>query len=377
MGSQGNRHDEARNSVLARATMAAMAAVTTWRETGREGRSGDLDAPHPPRAAEDAMPADPSVYDREPDRALGRRAGSPFAIPRKGWWAVARRVYDQIGEDRVMAVAAGVTFYAILALFPALTATVAIYGLFADRATMLADIDALSNVVPPEALSLIRSQLEKLVGSDSGALGLASLFGIVLAIWSANGGMKAMIQALNVAYGEREGRSFIWLNVFGLGMTVSGIAIACTLILAAAVLPAVVHLLPSAPGVDTLVLFARWPLMCLVMFTVLMLLYRFGPSRRAPRMVWVMPGAILGAVLLLGVSAAFSFYTTHFASYSATYGSVGAVVVLMMWIWLSTISVLMGAELNAEAERQTALDSTKGPPKNLGKRNARVADSVA
>ncbi|MEO1951384.1 YihY/virulence factor BrkB family protein [Thioclava sp.] len=374
---QGPRDDApSRRDRLVQAGLLGFGFYLMWRRY-QDDRQAAIHGPTEGRSARHVPATRTDRYDRPADRALGRQAESPFEIPRAGWKAIAKRAYGQIDEDRVLAVAAGVTFYALLALFPALTATVSIYGIFADRQTMLQDLDALKNVIPPEALTLIRNQLEQLIGSSSNALGLASIFGVLLALWSANGGAKAMIGALNVAYGEKERRSFVQLNAFGLGMTITGIVMVCALILVAAVLPVMLDYIPMGGALDAVLRWGRWPVMALVLVGMLMLLYRYAPARNAPRWIWVVPGAIAASILLLIVSAGFSFYTSNFANYSSTYGSIGAVVVLMMWIWLSTTAVLLGAEINSEAEHQTAQDSTIGDPRPLGARNAVVADAVA
>ncbi|WP_406720891.1 YihY/virulence factor BrkB family protein [Thioclava litoralis] len=336
----------------------------------------DRSKPQPGRRASDP-PEDAAAYGDPADRNWGRQAAGPFHMGLKAWWCVLLRTKGQITEDRVMAVAAGVTFYSILALFPALTALVSIFGFFADRGEVLSMLDEVSRFVPPEALTLIRGQLEALIGADQSALGWTSIISIALALWTANGGMKALIEALNVAYNERENRNFFWMNIVGLGMTLGAIVFLCVLILAAAVLPVALAFLPQIPGWGFVVLVARWPLMAGVLVLALSMLYRIAPNRRAPRLVWVLPGALAGSVLLLLSSWGFSFYTSNFGNYSATYGSIGAVVVLMMWIWIATIAVMLGAELNSEAERQTARDSTVGPRQPLGQREADVADSVA
>ncbi|WP_406870511.1 YihY/virulence factor BrkB family protein [Thioclava sp. 'Guangxiensis'] len=342
-----------------------------------QDRAPLLEAPLLEGRVAQAPPEPASRYDKPEDRAVGRQATGPFSMGLRAWAAILMRTKAQITEDRVLAVAAGVTFYSILALFPALTALVSIFGFFADRNEVLSMLDEVARFVPPEALSLIRSQLEGLIGTDQTALGWTSVIGIGLALWTANGGMKALIEALNVAYNQRESRNFLWMNLVGLGMTIGAIIFVCVLILAAAVLPAVLAFLPHIPGWGLLVLVIRWPIMAGVLVLALSMLYRMAPNRTSPRFVWVLPGALVGSILLLLSSWGFSFYTSNFGNYSATYGSIGAVVVLMMWIWIATIAVMLGAELNSEAERQTARDSTVGPARDLGNRQAQAADSLA
>ncbi|MEI4487180.1 YihY/virulence factor BrkB family protein [Frigidibacter sp. MR17.14] len=308
--------------------------------------------------------------------AAGRAAESPAAIPAGGWRRIAARTWDQIWEDRVLAVAAGVAFYALLSLFPAITALVSVFGLFADRAIVLANLAQLDYLLPPSAIELIRIQLDALLATDPATLTFATVFGLALALWTANGGMKAMIEALNVAYGERERRSFLQLNAWSLTMTIGGIGMVILLLGLSAALPSVLARLPTTFATDRIMLVLRWPAMLGLLLFVLSVLYRFGPSREDAKWRWVSPGALTAAALLIAASAGFSFYTANFASYDATYGSLGAVVALMMWAWIAAAVVLLGAEINSEAERQTARDTTTGRPQPMGARGAFSADTL-
>ena len=310
----------------------------------------------------------------EPGR--GREAEAPWQIPWRGWTNILRRSYKQIGEDRLLAVAAGVVFYGLLALFPALTAFVSLYGLFAKAATINDHLSMASGILPSGAIDIIRDQVARVVAKGDVKLGLGSILGLVIALWSANAGMKAMIDALNVVYEEKEKRGFIRLNLTSLAFTLGGIA---TMMLALTAVVAGPLLLQRAGLVSVtavMMRFGRWPVLFAVVVMGLALIYRFGPSRREPRWQWLSVGSIVAAIAWLGSSALLSWYLASFAHYDATYGSLGAAIGTMMWMWVSAIVILLGAQLNSEIEHQTARDSTVGRDKPLGARGAVMADTV-
>lgn len=310
------------------------------------------------------------------DPGRGRDASSPTEIPARGWKDVAVRTYEQIGEDRLLAVAAGVVFYGLLALFPAVTALVSSYALFADPKTISDHMSFIADTLPAGTFAIVQDQVERVVSKGDTKLGLAFGFSLLLAVWSANGGMKAIIDALNVVYDEKESRSFVRLNAVSLSFTLG----ALVAVLAAIGLVVAAPLAMSSLGLgetgDLILQYGRWPALAVMVLLGLALLYRFGPSRRAPKWQWVSVGSVLAAVAWLAGSAALSYYLANFAGYDATYGSLGAAIGLMMWMWMSTIVVLFGAELNSELEHQTARDSTDGGGKPLGLRGAEVADTV-
>jgi membrane protein len=311
---------------------------------------------------------------RQPGR--GRQARSPWQIPWTGWKDILWRTYGQIDEDRLLAVAAGVVFYLLLALFPAITAFVSFYGLFAKAATVSDHLALLAGLLPAGGFDIVQEQIARIVAKGDAKLGLGFVFGLGLALWSANAGMKAIIDALNVVYDENEKRSFIRLNLVSLAFTLAAIAALLDAIGAIVVFPLVLARFGLGSMTETLVWILRWPALFLVVLTGLALIYRYGPSRREPRWEWLMPGTVLAVVLWLAGSALFSWYLANFADYDATYGSLGAAIGLMMWMWLSVIVVLFGAELNSEIEHQTACDTTVGPEKPLGARGAAMADTV-
>jgi membrane protein len=324
------------------------------------------------RAARDGTPS----ANRSDDQARGRRAAAPWQIPLKGWKDILIRTYQQINEHRLLAVAAGVVFYGLLALFPAITALVSSYALFAKASTINDHLSLISGILPAGAFDIVKDQVARVLAKGDVKLGTAFATSFLLAVWSANGGMKAIIDALNVAYDEKEKRGFLKLNAISLAFTFAGlvgvlIAIGCVV-----ALPIVLSMVGLGSISDALLRIGRWPALVILLLTGLAVLYRYGPSRRSPQWSWLSVGSVFAAVTWLAGSALLSFYLANYANYDATYGSLGAAIGLMMWMWMSTIVVLFGAELNAEIEHQTVVDSTGDGDKPLGERGAKVADTV-
>ncbi len=310
----------------------------------------------------------------EGDAARGRRASPPSGIPARGWKDVLTRCYHRLNDDRILAIAAGVTFYALLAIFPAIAALVSIYGLFADPGTIARHLDDISGLVPGGAIDVIRGQLENLTAKGSSALGLAFLIGLAISLWSANSGVKAMMDALNVAYAEREKRGFFRLNATSLAFTFGGILAILVGLGAIVVLPLALQYL----GLDREQWVAeaiKWPVPLVVVALAISVLYRYAPSRREAKWRWISWGSAVATVGWIAISILFSWYAANFGSYNKTYGSLGAVIGFMTWMWLSATIILIGAELDAEMERQTECDTTVGQPKPIGQRGATVADT--
>ncbi|WP_027523060.1 YihY/virulence factor BrkB family protein [Bradyrhizobium sp. Ec3.3] len=336
-----------------------------------------------PRSAnvEDRRNAEGNSPETSPSRAAlqgghGRRSGSPFRIPFAGWKDILWRTYQRIDEDRLLATAGGVVFFGLLAIFPAVTALVSSYGLFANPSTISANLQTLAMMLPEGTFQIIEDQIGRVVSKGNTALGATFLFGLVLAIWSANAGVKSIIDALNVAYEEREKRSFIRLNLVSLAFTVGGIAALLLMVGTVVAFPLALNHLGLAPESKLIVALARWPLLFGILLVALAILYRFAPSRDAARWEWLSIGAVTASVLWIAGSALLSWYLSEFGNYSATYGSLGAAIGLMMWMWMSAIVVMFGAELNSEIERQTLRDTTTGKPRPLGSREAVSADTV-
>jgi membrane protein len=294
----------------------------------------------------------------EADR--GRGASSPVEIPAKGWKDVALHIYNGINEDRILALAAGVTFYVLLALFPGIAGLIALYGLYADAGTISQHLDTLAGVLPEGGLQIIREQIERLAAQPAQRLGIATIIGLGVSLWSANGGMKAMFDALNVVYHEKEKRSFIRLNAISLAFTLGAIVFVLVALAAMTILPVVLSYVGLSRPMELLIKWGRWPALLGVVSVTIALVYRYGPSRDQAMWRWITPGSAFAALAWLGLSLLFSWYTANFGSYNETYGSLGAVIGFMIWLWLSTIVILVGAKLNAEAEHQTARDSTNG-----------------
>ena len=261
-------------------------------------------------------------------------------------------------------------FFGLLAVFPAVTALVSSYGLFADVSTIGENLQTLALMLPEGSFQIVQDQIARVLAKGNASLGATFLFGLALALWSANAGVKAIIDALNVVNEEREKRSFVKLNLISLAFTTGGIAALLLMVSAVVAFPLALDHLGIAPDSKFIVSLARWPLLFAILLVALGLLYRFGPSRRPARWQWLGIGTVTAALLWIAGSSALSWYLSNFGDYNATYGSLGAAIGLMMWMWMSAIIVLCGAELNSEIEHQTAVDTTTGNPKPLGSRRA-------
>jgi membrane protein len=313
---------------------------------------------------------------RAGERGRGRRAASPIQIPWKGWKDIFWRTVNQASEDRLLAIAAGVVFYGLLALFPAVTALVSCYGLFATPESINDHLSFLQDVMPAEAYSIVQDQIARVIAKGQAGLSLGFAIGLLFAVWSANAGMKALMDALNIVNEEKEKRSFIRLNLVSLTFTVAGIFAMLAAVGAVVVTPLLLSPVGLAGMTEEIVRFARWPVLTVGMLLGLSVLYRYGPSRRAAKWQWISLGAVLATLTWFAGSAVLSYYFANFANYNATYGSLGAAIGTMMWMWMSSIVVLFGAELNSEIEHQTARDTTVGAEKPLGVRGATMADTV-
>jgi membrane protein len=310
----------------------------------------------------------------EPGR--GRKAEAPTQIPWTGWKDIVVRTYREIQNDRLLSLAAGVVFYSLVALFPAIAAGVSSYALFSNAASIANHLSLLSDVVPGDTLDLLRAEITRIAQKSDGRLTFGFAVGLAIALWSANAGMKAIFDALNIIYDEDEKRGFVRLNLVSLYFTLCAIGTALLAVGAVVVFPLIMAAFGLSNLDAPLIGYLRWPAMVIVMVLGLAVLYRYGPSRRVAKWRWLSVGSIFAALAWLSVSSLFSWYLGNFANYNATYGALGAVVGLMMWMWLSTLVILIGAELNSEIEHQTARDSTAGPAKPLGTRGAVMADTV-
>jgi membrane protein len=282
-----------------------------------------------------------------------------------------------VQEDRVLLVAAGVTFYGLLALFPATAALIALFGLFADPVGINNQLAQFSGFLPSGALEIVADQIKRIAANSGSTLSLAFGFGLIASLWGANAGTKAVFDALNIIYKEREKRSFVTLTLQSLIFTIGGIVM---LVLAAGSVVAIPLLLAvlgtSVSSWAAVASLLRWPVLFGALLIGLACLYRYGPSRPNAQWRWVTWGSTFSAVIWLAGSLLYSWYVASFANYNATYGSLGAAIGFMIWMWLSAVVILIGAEINAEMEHQTAQDATEDGQQPLGGRGAAMADRV-
>lgn len=309
-------------------------------------------------------------------RDRGRQAERPGRVPLRGWKDVILRTKEQMKLDDVPLLAAGVAFFALLALVPALVALVSVYGLVADPADIQRTVDDLLAAAPAEVQDLVSSQLSSIVDSSSSSLRLGAIVGLVVALWSASSAVKHLVGAISLAYDEEETRGFLRLRGLALLLTIGGIVLMAAVVAGFVAAPRALPESGAGGVARTVVLVVRWPLLAMVALAVLAVLYRRSPDRDPAGWRWVTPGSVLATVVWVAASVAFSIYTSRFGSYNETYGSLGAVIVVMLWLYLSAYAVIAGAELNAELERQTVADTTRGPGRPLGRRDAYAADTV-
>jgi membrane protein len=343
--------------------MGAMAVAALWPRARR--KPGEV---APPRVMT------PAEHDRsEPGR--GRCARSPFEIPPLGWKDIFWRTYREMGRDRLPAMAGAITYYLLLATFPALAAFISLYGIFADISTVERQLTHLSALLPRDAVHLIGGQMLRLAAQRHATLSVAFVISTLLSIWSANAGMKALYDALNITYDETEKRDYVRRSLITYAATFAALVfmgLVASILIAA---PVFFH----THGLHRVSIWwgpVRWMIVFLIAAGAFTLLYRYGPSRRHARWRWVAFGGVLAAVVWLSVSLAFSWYVNNVANFGVTYGSLGALIAYMLWVWFSAMVVLTGAELNSEIEHQTAIDTTLGAPRPMGERGAAMADTV-
>jgi membrane protein len=310
------------------------------------------------------------------DGGRGRRATHPWHIPPTGWLDVAVRVKVQFKRDDVSLLAAGVAFFAMLSLVPTMVALVSLYGLFADPEDIERSVEDTLQAAPDEVRQLVTSQLSTIVDSSSSGLRVGATVGIVVALWSASAGMKHLMGALTLAYDEYEDRSFFGVRGRALVLTLGGLVVAGASVFGLVVIPSEFGPTGATGAVRDVLEVVRWPALAVVVLLCIGLLYRWAPNRRAARFVWVSPGAVIATVVWILASVGFSIYTTNFGDYNETYGALATVIVVMLWLYLSSFAVILGAEINGELERQTVVDTTVGPERAIGDRGAYVADAL-
>jgi membrane protein len=304
----------------------------------------------------------------------GAEADKPSEIPAGGWWQVVRRAWKEAKDDQVPLLAAGVAFFGFLALFPAVAAAVLTYGLVADPAQIRQQADELGSAMPAAGRDLLLQQIDALVSAPRQSLGIGLAIAVVAALWSASGGVGNMLTAVNLAYDEDETRGFVRRKGLALLLTLGAIVF---VLLAVALFSVGAAIGDDVATPIRIALTVGRVLLAIVLITiVLAVIYRVGPDRDAPKMRWVSIGAAVATVIWLVASIGFSLYVETFGNYAKTYGSLAAIVILMLWLWISAYAILLGAEINAEAEQQTVKDTTKGEPQPLGERGAVKADSI-
>ena len=354
---------------------------------GDGSRPGDGDSRGRAGAPEDCEPkagssgagsktVDPREAATAEGHARGRFATSPTQLPKAGWKDVVARTLKEVKADNVPITAAGVAFYGMLALVPAMIAIVSIYGLVVSPEESARQVEGFTRALPGEAARLLVDQLKSITGGDSGQLGVKLVVSLAGLLWSASSGTTALIRGLGIAYDEPEGRGFVKLRSRALILTVAAVVGAVIVLGLTVALPAILDAAGLGAVGKTIGLVARWPILGLLFILGLSALYRYGPDRDKPKWRWASPGSLVATVLWVIGTALFGFYASRFGSYNETYGTLAGAVVLLLWLYLTSLVILVGAELNSELERQTLEDSTAGPPEGLGERGASSADTV-
>jgi membrane protein len=307
----------------------------------------------------------------------GRRADSPTDFRSGGWSDIAKRVVEEIKNDKVQVVSAGLAFYAMLAVFPALIAFVSIYGLVADPSTVTEQVSQLASNLSPGAETFVTDQMQQIVDSSSSTLSWAAAIAVLGALWTASSGAQQLIRAVDMAYDEEETRGFIRLRLVAVALTLAFFVLGAAAIAAIVVVPQLISEIAPAAWIGWVISIGRFLILGVLLLAVLAVIYRYAPDRDEPQWEWVSPGAIAATVVWIVASILFGWYVQSFGNFNATYGSLAGVIVLMLWFFISAFIVLLGAELNAESEHQTAHDTTDGRPQPMGERDAEAADSVA
>lgn len=276
---------------------------------------------------------------------------SPSKIPFSGWKKILWRIKDEVGENNVSIVSAGVAFYAFLAIFPAIAALISIYGLAMNPQNIQDQLSQLYGVMPQQAYEILKAQIEKLMETSGSALGWSMAVSILFSIWSANKGTKSLFTGVDIAYDTENHRNFFKQNGLTLLFTFGAIVLVILSMILIVAFPALVGQLGLPSGIESLIGWGRWLLLAVTVIWFLGMVYKHAPDKRPPHFKWVIPGALLATLLWLIASWGFSFYVSNFGSYGEVYGSISAVVVLLLWLFLTSFIILLGAELNSEIEK--------------------------
>jgi membrane protein len=357
----GTRHESAVDRIKQRVEEKA-ARRAAAKAAAERPPSGDPGAPPPGSPSAEELP--------------GIHAEKPTEIPWRGWKQILKRAWAENRADNMPIIGAGVAFFGFLSIFPALIALISIYGLVASPESVASQVDSISKQLPSEASKLITTQLKSIVDNSGGALTVGLVISILAALWSASGGVGNLITAINIAYDEVETRNFIRLRALSLALTLGAIVFVLITFGLIAVVPGVIDALPLGVVGTILAQIVRWVLLLAVFAGGLAVLYRVAPDRDAPRLRWVSLGSVVVTVVWALVSVGFALYVNNFGSYDKTYGTIAGVIVLMLWLYLTCYLVLLGAEINSEAEHQTAQDTTEGAPLPMGVRGAEMADTL-
>lgn len=304
-------------------------------------------------------------------------AEKPQHFDWEDWKAIVLRVKDDISKDHLQVVAAGVAFYFFLALFPAFSAVVSIYGLLVEPAEVQQQMDQMTRLLPEQAREMLSGILNNIAGKSDSTLGWSLVLSLLFSLWSANKGTTALFEGTNIAYSQLDERGFLKKKAITLLFTLGGIVTGILSMALVVAFPAIVDSIPLPSTISGLINWLRWPLLALIIMLALVLIYKIAPYRSRPRYKWVGWGAVIATLLWLIVSLLFSYYMNNFGNFDKTYGTFTAVIILMLWFFLTAFIILIGAEINSEMEHQTRKDTTTGKEKPMGERNAYFADHVA
>jgi len=332
--------------------------------------------PSPADVVDVTAPLLPDDVDHVEALDHGRAATNPFRIPARGWRDIALRVRDEWGDDHVGMAAAAVAFYSFLAMIPALAALVSILGLVAQGGDPQTVIERVFGALPGDAQSLLVDQLTSISNQSSGSLSFGLVLGLALSIWTASGAIGQMVNTINIAYDEEETRSWFRRKATSLVLTFGAIVYVAAAVFTVTALPRIIDASSLGVGTQRLLGFLIWPGLALSFMAALAVMYRIGPDRNPARWRWVSVGSVLAVAAWIAVTLGFQVYVNRFGSYNQTYGSLAGVVVALLWLWLTAVIVLLGAEVNAEMEHQTAHDTTIGGDQPMGRRGAVKADTL-
>jgi membrane protein len=323
-----------------------------------------------------AAGAHPDEDESDPNDAHGRTAAHPKQIPSAGWRDIFMRVVQNIGRDNTSLVAAGIGLNALLAVFPALAVLVSVYGMFASPGDVATDLGPFLSILPADASKLLTDQLQTLTTPKNHTLGFGAVVATVVALWNSRQGMAALMTATNIAYNQQEQRGFLRQTALSIGFSAGAMFIFLVMLLVGVAVPLVLERMPIGAGVTVAILVFRWVLLWSFAVLGFSLAYRYAPDRQPPQWRWVTWGSVIAATVWILGSLGFAAYVQDFGSYGKTYGALGGVIVLLMWFYLMGFTIVLGAEINAEMEHQTAVDTTEGPPAPMGRRGAYVADTL-